>query len=235
MGTVLFLSNRNFLDLDSEAQGKCLLCILDDCLDADALLVPDVGSLLVRWICVRNKTELCGALLQLAQLVFSPSRAETSHGILHTDQMQAEHVRRTLHQVHHIGMDGSSCSHIEAEHRSIFIKERCVGIVDVLGCIIALFGFDGASGKSHVSPGAFPYRNHDPTTEDIYEVVIFGVLGHAQFLEQFGGDTFGMSVLDKSVKLRRSVANTVLLKEILIPATGGLLQGFLRILALIIP
>ncbi len=65
--------------------------------------------------------------------------------------------------------------------------------------------------------------------------MIFGVLGHAQFLEQFCGDTFGMSVLDKSVKLRRSVANTVLLKEILIPATGGLLQGFLRILALIIP
>ena len=193
------------------------------------MFVTDIGCFEIGWVGIRNEAQLGSAMFELPELVICPSRTKTSDRVLNTDLMQTEHIRRTLHQVHHICTDGRACSHVHSKDCGVLVKERCVGIIDILGCIIALFGFDSASGKGYVSSGALADRNHDPSAEDIDEVVILGVLGQ----EQFGRDTFGIGVVDKGIILIGSIADTVLLKEILIPAIGGLFQGFLRFFAVI--
>ena len=96
--------------------------------------------------------------------------------------------------------------------------------------------FTGRTIKAKEGDDTPKYINNANTPlfdKDTNEVVILGVLGHAQFQEQFGGDTFGIGVVDKGIILIGSVADTVLLKKVLIPAIGGLFQGFLRFFAVI--
>ena len=236
MRRILFLTNRNLLYLDLEAQFKGLLCILDNGLDTNTMLITDIGGFRIGRVGIRNEAQIGSAALELPELVLSPGRAKTSHGIEHTYLMQPEHIRRTLYEVYHIGMNSRACRHIDTKDRFVLVIERRAGVVDILaGMLIILVLLNDASGKGNRSARPGPDRNHDPTTESINQMVLLAVLGHAQFQEHIPGVTFGGSIVDKPSPLRGSIADTIPLQELLIPSIRSLFERFLRFAVLGVP
>ena len=88
MRGIVILANRNLLDLDLKAHLQGLLRIFDNSLYADTLTIySGCDAFFDGHIRIRNEAKLCGAMLELKELVFGPGRSKTCDSIWHTDYL----------------------------------------------------------------------------------------------------------------------------------------------------